>query len=302
LAVSSETSSADALRDLREGLRMFWQKFNDDDAFFLAGGIAWGVLFALVPLLALGIGLTGFVLSARFDDPTQAVVELFAGAMPQTSAAASLADVLRNLVVEVTVNRAGLTLVGALVFIWLATRLSGSLRSALFRVFEVGVRRGMVHGKLFDVLAVVTGVLLVTLNLGVTVVFTAAMAFGVEIFGWGGETVTIAQRLLAATIAFASIWTLFLLAYRYLPARRTAWRTTVVAATFAALAHELLKLAFSTYVTEVANYTSTLGNLATAAILLLWIYYGALVFIVGGEVAHVYTMLRARRAVVSQRT
>jgi membrane protein len=302
LAVSSETSSADALRDLREGLRMFWQKFNDDDAFFLAGGIAWGVLFALVPLLALGIGLTGFVLSARFDDPTQAVVELFAGAMPQTSAAASLADVLRNLVVEVTANRAGLTLVGALVFIWLATRLSGSLRSALFRVFEVGVRRGMVHGKLFDVLAVVTGVLLVTLNLGVTVVFTAAMAFGVEIFGWGGDTVTIAQRLLAATIAFASIWTLFLLAYRYLPARRTAWRTTVVAATFAALAHELLKLAFSTYVTEVANYTSTLGNLATAAILLLWIYYGALVFIVGGEVAHVYTMLRARRAVVSQRT
>jgi membrane protein len=281
---------------------MFWQKFNDDDAFFLAGGIAWGVLFALVPLLALGIGLTGFVLSARFDDPTEAVVELFAGAMPQTSAAASFADVLRNLVVEVTANRAGLTLVGALVFIWLATRLSGSVRSALFRVFEVGVRRGIVHGKLFDVLAVVTGVLLVTLNLGVTVVFTAAMTFGVDIVGWGGETVTIAQRLLAATIAFASIWTLFLLAYRYLPARRTAWRTTIVAATFAALAHEVLKLAFSTYVTELANYSSTLGNLATAAILLLWIYYGALVFIVGGEVAHVYTMLRARRAVVTQRT
>jgi membrane protein len=293
---------SNALRDLREGLRMFWQKFNDDDAFFLAGGIAWGVLFALVPLLALGIGLTGFVLSARFDDPTQAVVALFAGAMPQTGAAASFADVLRNLVVEVTANRAGLTLVGALVFIWLATRLSGSVRSALFRVFEVGVRRGIVHGKLFDVLAVMTGVLLVTLNLGVTVVFTAAMAFGVEIFGWGGDTVTIAQRLLAATIAFASIWTLFVLAYRYLPARRTPWRTSLVAATFAALVHELLKFAFSTYVTEVANYTSTLGNLATAAILLLWIYYGALVFIVGGEVAHVYTMLRARRAVVSQRT
>ena len=281
---------------------MFWEKFNDDDAFFLAGGIAWGVLFALVPLLALGIGLTGFVLSARFDDPTQAVVALFAGAMPETGAAASLADVLRNLVVEVTANRTGLTLVGALVFIWLATRLSGSLRSALFRVFEVGVRRGIVHGKLFDVLAVVTGVVLVTLNLGVTVVFTAAMAFGVDIVGWGGDTVTVAQRLLGAMIAFTSIWTLFLLAHRFLPARRTPWRTSVVAATFAALAHELLKLAFSTYVTELANYTSTLGNLATAAILLLWIYYGALVFIVGGEVAHVYTMLRARRAVVSQRT
>ena len=290
------------LADLHEGFRLFWEKFNDDDAFFLAGGIAWGLLFALVPLLALGIGLTGFVLSARFDDPTEAVVALFAGAMPQTAATASLADLLRNLVTEVTANRAGLTLVGALVFVWLATRLSGSVRSALFRVFEVGVRRGIVHGKLFDVVAVVTGVLLVTLNLGVTIAVTAAMAFGVEILAWGGETVTIAQRLIAAIVAFGSIWTLFLLAYRYVPARRTPWRTSVVAATFAALAHELLKLAFSTYVTEVANYTSTLGNLATAAILLLWIYYGALVFIVGGEVAHVYTMLRARRAAVSQQS
>jgi membrane protein len=291
-----------SLRDLREGLRLFWEKFNDDDAFFLAGGLAWGILFALVPLLALGIGLTGFVLSARYDDPTEAVVALFAGAMPQTPAAASLADVLRNLVSEVMANRAGLTFVGALVFVWLATRFSGSVRSVLFRVFEVGVRRGIVHGKLFDVLAVVTGVLLVTLNLGVTIVFTAAMTLGVEIVGLGGDTVPIAQRLLAAVIAFGSIWTLFLLAYRYVPARKTPWRTAVVAATFAALAHELLKLGFSTYVTELANYTSTLGNLATAAILLLWIYYGALVFIVGGEVAHVYTLLRARRAAVSQQS
>jgi membrane protein len=279
----------------REFFRLLWEKFDDDDAFFLSAGIAWGVLFALVPLLALGIGLTGFVLSARFDDPTQAVVALFAGQLPEAGAAANFADLLRNLVAEVMVNRTGLTVVGALVFIWLATRLSGSLRSSLFRVFEVGVRRGLVHGKLYDVLVVIVGVILVTLNLGVTVVFAAAMDFGVEIFGWGGRTVSLAERVLGASISFASIWTLFLLVYRYLPARRTAWRTTFIAATFAALAHEALKFGFSSYVTELANYTSTLGNLATAAILLLWIYYGALVFILGGEVAHVYTMLRARR-------
>jgi len=293
-------SDPGVIHDAREFLGLFWQKFAEDDAFFLAAGIAWGLLFALVPLLALGIGLTGFVLSARYEDPTQAVIALFAGAMPETGAAASLADILHNLVTEVMANRAGLTLVGALVFVWLATRLSGSLRSALFRVFETGVRRGIVHGKLFDMLVVVAGVLLVTLNLGVTVVFAAAMDFGVDFFGWGGEAVTIVDRLLGGLIAFASIWTLFLLAYRYLPARRTPWRTTLVAATFAALVHELLKLAFSTYVTEMANYASTLGNLATIAILLLWIYYGALVFIVGGEVAHVYSMLRARRAAVSE--
>jgi membrane protein len=279
----------------REFLRLLGEKFDDDDAFFLSAGIAWGVLFAMVPLLTLVIGLTGYVLSARFEDPTQAVVALFAGTMPAGGAAANFADLLRNLVAEVMVNRTGLTVAGALVFVWLATRLSGSLRSTLFRVFETGVKLGLVHGKLFDVLVVLLGVVLVTLNLGVTVVFAAAMDFGVDIFGWGVRTVSLAERLLASGVAVASIWTLFLLVYRYLPARRTPWRTTLLAATFAALAHEGLKLGFSFYVTELANYTSTLGNLANIAILLLWIYYGSLVFILGGEVAHVYMMLRARR-------
>jgi membrane protein len=278
-----------------EFFRLLWEKFDDDDAFFLSAGIAWGVLFALVPLLALGIGLTGFVLSARFEDPTQAVIALFAGQLPETGAGASFADLLRNLVGEVMVNRAGLTIVGALVFIWLATRLSGSLRSALFRVFDVGVRRGLVHGKLFDIVVVMVGVVLVTLNLSVTIVFAAVMGFGVDLLGWDAETLSFAQRFLGSVIAFASIWTLFLLVYRYLPARATPWPTALIAATFSAVAHEALKFGFSAYITELANYTSTLGNLATAALLLLWIYYGALVFILGGEVAHVYTMLRARR-------
>ena len=38
-----------------------------------------------------------------------------------------------------------------------------------------------------------------------------------------------------------------------------------------------------------------LGNLATATLVLLWIYYEALVFILGGEIAQVSMMRRASR-------
>jgi membrane protein len=280
----------------REFLRLLWEKADDDDALFIAAAIAWGVLFALVPLLVLGIGLTGFVLSARFEDPTDAVVALFARVLPEGEPGAQLAELLHTLLGEVMVNRTGLTIVGSVIFVWFGSRLSGSLRSALYKVFEVGVRRGLVVGKLFDMLVVSLGVVFVTLNMGVTVGVSAAVDFGVEIFGWGGPTLTLAQRLLAITVAFGSIWVLFVILYRYLPMRRTAWKTALIAATFAALAHEALKFAFSWYATELANYTSTLGNLATIAALLLWIYYGALVFILGGEVAHVYAMVEARRS------
>ncbi|MGD8871707.1 MAG: YihY/virulence factor BrkB family protein, partial [Gemmatimonadota bacterium] len=108
----------------------------------------------------------------------------------------------------------------------------------------------------------------------------------------GGTTLSYAQRLFGAVVAFGSIWTLFLVIYRYLPRVRTPWRTTMLAATIAALAHEILKFAFSWYVTDIANFESTLGNLATATLVLLWIYYAALVFIIGGEMAHVYSTNR----------
>ena len=72
-------------------------------------------------------------------------------------------------------------------------------------------------------------------------------------------------------------------------------RTAFVAATFTAISHESLKFGFSWYATELANYSSTLGNLATVAVLFFWIYYEALVFILGGEVAQVYTMRKASR-------
>jgi membrane protein len=267
-----------------------WKKFEQDDAFLLSGAIAWGVLFAVVPFLALGIGLTGFVLSARFDDPTEAVVALFARNLPQGATGEELSRILDAMVDEVMTNRAGLTVLGSLVFVWVATRLSGTLRSALSTVFETRNRRGMVHGKAFDIGAVLVGVILVTLNIGVTVLGAAAVQSGVEIFGLGGTTVSLAERALGATVAFLSIWTLFLIIYKYLPRGRTPWKTTVIAATFSGVVHEVLKFGFSWYVTEVANYASTLGNLATAALLLFWIYYGALVFILGGEVAHVYSM------------
>jgi membrane protein len=274
-------------------LARFWKKFEQDDAFLLSAAIAWGVLFSIVPFLALGIGLTGIVLSVRFDDPTEAVVGLFAQHLPPNAAGEDLSRALRGLVGEVMDARTGLTVAGAVLFVWLATRLSGTLRSTLATVFETSRRRNIVHGKLFDIGAVLIGVVLVTVNIGVTVIVTTMVQFGVGELSLEGEVISVSARAFGAVVAFLSIWTLFVLVYRYLPRERTSWKKTLIAATFAALLHEVLKFGFSWYVTEVANYQSTLGNLATTALVLLWIYYEALVFILGGEVAQVYSVREA---------
>jgi membrane protein len=271
-----------------------WKKMGEDDAFLLASAIAWEVLFAGVSFLALGVGVTGYFLSARFDDPAAAVLQLFASNFPQGETGEALSRLLSSVVNEIMNSRTGLTVAGSLIFVWLATRLSATLRRSLARVFDTEDRRGIVHGKLFDIGAVLVGVILVAVNLGVTVMVAGAVQFGIEVFGLGGSTVSWAERLLGATVSLVSIWMLFLLIYRFLPRVKTPWRTALIASACSAFAHDAWKFGFSWYVTEVADYASALGGIATSVLILLWIYYGALVFIVCGEVAQVYSTREAR--------
>jgi membrane protein len=276
-----------------EFLRRLWTKVQEDDVFFMAGAVAFNLLVAALPLVLLGVGLTGYFLAAQFGDPAEASRALVAAMMPHGAGDVDVAALAQAVVSGVLEQRSGFTLFGALLFTWLATRLVGTLRVALREIFDIGRDRGVLRGKLFDMLVVVVGALLLTLNLGVTITLEAAVSLGVGALGVGSSLAGLAQRLLGQVVALLSIWSLFLVLYRYLPARRIPWPTAMVAATFSAVLHEALKVGFSWYATQVADYTSTWGNLATVGVLFFWIYYEAVVFILGGEVAQVYTLRKA---------
>ena len=268
--------------------RQLREKLIEDNVFFMAGAIAFNVLVSLVPLIVLGIGLSGYILNARFGDPTDAVLSLIAENFPQT-ATLDFAEVLRIPVSELVERRSGFTLFGVVSFVWLSTRLVATLRAALRKIFNIGQYRGALRGKLVDVQAVMVGIILIALNLTVTLLFEAV---GVGMIGLEGRTLSLVERTFGHLLALGSLWALFLAAYRYLPARRISWRTACVAATFSSLLHEAMKWAFSWYATDLAYYGSMLGNLTTGVVLFFWIYYGSIVFVLGGEVAQVYTTVR----------
>ena len=192
-------------------------------------------------------------------------------------------------------DRAGVSLAGLLIFVWISTRLVGTLRTALREIFDFSHGRGIIHGKLFDALMVVVGGLLFVFNIGITVGLEAAEEYGISLTGLEGPGLTLFRQATAQLLAFAIIWILFLLVYRYFPPRKIPWRTALTAATFTGVLFEVSKYLFSWYVTNAASFSSVFGGLTGAAILFFWIYYGAVVFILGGEVAQVYTMSRTRR-------
>ncbi|MEJ2678441.1 MAG: YihY/virulence factor BrkB family protein, partial [Gemmatimonadota bacterium] len=174
------------------------------------------------------------------------------------------------------------------------TRLISTLRTVLREIFDLNRGRGIIAGKLYDVQMVFLAGTLFAVNIAITVAAEVIARAGASAFGLSGLHLPLAIPW-ARLAAFLTLWVMFLVIYRYLPPRRTRWKTSLTAATFTAVLFEVLKLAFSWYVTSVANYGSTYGNIATFVVLVLWIYYSSIVFILGGEVAQVGAMRVVRR-------
>lgn len=270
-----------------------WDKAGQDDIFFLAGGIAFNVLVAAIPFVLLLVAIFGFVLQRAVDDPARAAVDYVVSILPPSQQVVRLT---RQLVEDVVSRHTRFGILGLVLFIWSSTRLIGTLRSVLREIFDLEEERGIIAGKIFDLQMVLVAGTLFLANTAMTIILEALQSSGVEFIGrWGWEPLPAAERVWAQFLAFGFIFLMFLLIYRYLPKRRIPWRTALVAATFTSVAWELLKGLFSWYVAHVASYTTTYGALATLIILVFWIYYSAVVFILGGEVGQVHELLRTRR-------
>jgi membrane protein len=290
------TEPLEALRSARAAagdfLRRVYVKADQDKIFFMAGAIAFNILVAIVPLALAAIGIAGMILQQRYQaEAGQRLVEYLLQALPPVSAAFTrdIADTLGSLLAK----SGGFTTVGVAIFVWLATRLVATLRAALREVFDIHQDRNIIAAKIFDIQMVVVAGTLLALNVGLTIVLNILSQFSVDVLGM--PAYRLRQNLVFPIIAFASLWVMFLLMYRYLPARHIQWRTALMGATFTAILFELLKQAFAWYVNNFAEFNSTYGSFAFIAIVVIYIYWVSIVFILGGEVAQIAALLRIRR-------
>ena len=141
---------------------------------------------------------------------------------------------------------------------------------------------------------VVVGGALVVSNVVLTVALPLLGGWGTDLLGIPEDLLGPTERVLARLLEFTLTWTMFAVAYWYVPVRRISWRTAWVAATVMAVSYALMKWGFGWYVTSVADYSSAYGNLANVVVLLFWIYYVSVGFVLSGEVAQVYTMEKVR--------
>jgi membrane protein len=247
--------------------------FADDDCPFLAGAVAYQIFFALIPLLALLVGVLAFVYGP--DRAERDLVQILRGVYP--SATAQETRIAHDLVQ----GRALSLSIGVVGTLFSTMAIHGSLDLAFAAVLGREGPRSVVRGHLEAAGFVAALAMLALISFGLSF-GTAAVSDVLVGVGFGG-LVAVALQLFSPLVGLLSGFVFFFVVYRAVPRRRPSQRAAAEAALVSAVLWEVAKLAFG-YFTRVLALFAAYGPLAFAAGLLTWIYVTAVIILFGAEV------------------
>jgi membrane protein len=243
----------------------------------MGAALAFYCAFSLAPLLIILVTVTGWIVGEElaYGQLSAQLTALFGSAT---------ASVLLN-AMQSSQTADGLlaTALSVVTLVIGATTVFAALEAALQQIW--GARalaptglKGWVRARLlsFGLILAVGFLLLVSLSLS-----TALAALRKAVAERFTEFVVLAG-LLDFVISIALITGLIALIYRYLPARRLAWRPILWGALVTALLFHLGRWAISVYLGH-STQPSAFGAAASFAALLLWLYYSAQIFLLGAE-------------------
>nr|WP_192599607.1 YihY/virulence factor BrkB family protein [Sporosarcina limicola] len=245
----------------------------------LGSQLAFFFLLSLFPLLIFIMTLLPFL---NLD---HAELFLFIRGYAPESVALLIEDTLR----EVLNNRnGGLLSIGILATVWSASKGMNVLTKALNRSYFTEETRSFIVARGMSVVFTVMliAVLIIALVLpvfGHQIGSIAFSAFGLEdnfLKLWGKLRWIIPPVLIF--IVFSAI-------YWIVPNLKLKLKSVFPGALFATIGWILTSLAFSFYVGSYGNYSNTYGSIGTIIVLMMWLYFSAIILMLGGQLNAVMT-------------
>ena len=245
-----------------------------------AAGIAYRVLFSLVPLSIVLVAIFGIVL--RNDELRANVISEIVDALPLSDSGG--AKVTRQ--IEQWASPATIFgLVSLLVFGWAATGMMAALRAGLEVAMRVERGRPAVRGKLVDVILIVGAAALV---LGAVLINLATRVLTKWIerpLDWASLDGGLPGQAVTTGIPVVLTTGVVLLLYRFVPARRLKLGDALAGAIVTAFLLLLISLVSGVIYERTRSLSVVYGSLTVALIFLYSVYLYASALLLGAEVA-----------------
>jgi len=253
-------------------------RYGRHDGPLMSAAIAYYGLFSLFPFLLFALA----VLTA-FTPIEQLREQILAFASVYLPAPDSVEFVRRNLQ-HVISARGEVGVVALFATLWGASAIFFVISRALNRVFESETDSSFIRNRLIAVGVVLLLGLLLLMSI-LTSTYFRIVAAGIGLGDYLPEQGDYLWVVGASLLPLLFTTALFMVAYRYIPAAKVSWEAVLVGAATSGVGFELLKTGFRIYIERLSPYTPVYGSVATVIVLLIWIYIGAAVFLLGGEVA-----------------
>jgi membrane protein len=271
------------LRLLHESVRRLFA----DEAVPLAGNIAFRLIFSLFPFLIFLTAIAGFV---GTEEQAAAAVAFLLDVAPE-NLVRPLEGEIRSIL---TVPRADLLSIAALLTIWSAMAGVDSVRVGLNRAYDLKDERAAWKIYLIDVIFVVASAVAFLMFSFLVVLMPLALRFaatyGVDLIGRFS-----ALQELRLVFAVALMFLGVLVAHLYLPARRLPLLKILPGVVLTVVVWMALAIGFSVWLLRFNSFASTYASLSGLFAAMFFVYLAALILILGGELNRVLDLIGERR-------
>ena len=268
------TDELEALRDWPwfETLRTLRLRFREDRLGLTAGSLTFTTLISLVPLLT--VMLAVFAAFPMFGNFQRALETYFLQALVPDEIARPALKTLT----QFAANAKRIGGVGALMLGVTALAMMLTIDRTLNTLWRVPKPRPIAQRVLVYWAALTLGPLLVGVSLSVSSYALSASRGWVQGLPGGVSLLLDVAEFGLMALAMAGL-------FHHVPNTWVRWRHALAGGVFVAIAFELAKAGLAWYVAAVPNFAAVYGTFATLPILLLWIYLGWVIVLMGAVIA-----------------
>ncbi len=262
-------------------------KYSEEDhCFLLAAGIAFNVLYCMLPL-----SLVIFYFFSAALTSTRAIEYVVGYATEYFPVPVNAGNIHNWLTAELTRVGQGhkhalAGIIGGITLFWLASALFSTLRTSVNAVFNMVSKQNMIIEKLFDFLLMIIVLALLLVSTFLSPIVNLLQRFGTDLLpGWlAGMVNTTIPRFVTLGISIA----LYGLLFRMLPNEKLSRKVIIVSAATSVILTEAMRFAFVYYMAHISSIRSLYGTYAFLVGISLWLYYASVAFLIGAEVGWLY--------------
>src|SRR5215208_6085279 len=263
--------------------RLTYKEMNEDHVMAFAGNLTYKALFAVFPFFTFLLSLLGIF---NANDLVKTTVNKLSGVLPE-----SATTFVEDQLLGITQSQAESAFTfGAIISIALALwGVSGAFRSVMEAMNVMySVEEDRPFWKVYG-LSISMSLAVVVLLVGSPVLVVFGQSIGVtvaDLIGLGSVFATLWSIVQWPVVALVVLFA-FALIYYFAPAARQRFRWIRPGSILAFVFWLIFSLLFSLYASMAGSYNETYGSLAGVIILLLYVYYSALIMLGGAEINQV---------------